>query len=95
MAIRCIGIRMSDGGYKHEHITYIYWVPADNQGANPTRSEREQMVAWVEGGGNAYVQDDDGDTAYLRVRQTAAGTKYVQTYADGIWKDNLLALPRL
>ena len=53
------------------------------------------MVAFVEKGGRAYVQDDDGDTAYLRVRQTANGSKYVQTYADGIWSDNLLALPRI
>jgi len=48
------------------------------------------MVEFVEGGGQAYVTAD-GYTAYLRVRP--GPPKYVQTYADGVWKDNLLSLP--
>jgi len=52
------------------------------------------MVAFVEGGGEAYVKDARGDVAFLRVRTSVNGIKYVQTYADGIWSDNLLALPR-
>ena len=94
MAIRCIAIRMSKGGHKHEHITHILWIPALNQGAKAQVNTRAEMVAFVEKGGKAYVEDDDGDVAYLGVRKSAAGNKYVQTYADRIWNDNLLALPR-
>jgi hypothetical protein len=52
------------------------------------------MVTFVEGGGKAYVKDAKGNIAYLAVRVSSAGNKYVQTYADGIYSDNLLALPR-
>jgi Protein of unknown function (DUF3892) len=30
-----------------------------------------------------------------RVRTSTAGRKFLQTYADGVWKDNLLALPEV
>lgn len=79
------------GGQLHEHIT-------DLKGTNDLSQATEDhsrvwWVTYVENGGKAYVKDAKGDVAYLRVRQTASGTKYVQTYADGIWTDNLLALP--
>ncbi len=90
--IRCIAIRLS-GGSRHEHITHIKWVQ-DGQIAQSV-STRGEMVTYVEKGGKAYVKDAKGNVAYLAVRQTTSGTKYVQTYADGIWSDNLLALPTL
>ena len=83
---------MSAGGRYHEHITHIMWVKDGTTTANV--STRSEMVAFVEQGGRAYVKDARGDVAYLRVRVSSAGNKYVQTYADGIWQDNLLALPR-
>ena len=83
---------MSAGGYYHEHITEIRWV---EDGTTTAKSNsRAEMVKFVESGGKAYVKDSDGDVAFLRTRTSSAGNKYVQTYADGIWKDNLLALPR-
>ena len=76
------------GGNGHQHISELRWTDASkNETKNSTRA---QMVEFVEGGGQAYVTAD-GYTAYLRVRQ--GPPKYVQTYADGVWKDNLLALP--
>lgn len=83
---------MSAGGYRHEHITDIRWVKDGT--TDQKSSTRAEMVKFVEGGGEAYVKDSDGDVAFLRVRVSAAGNKYVQTYADYTWKDNLLALPR-
>lgn len=89
--IRCTHIRLGGGTY-HEHITHIAWTnPANGATGTNTRAE---MVTFVEGGGQAYCQDARGNKAFLRVRVSAAGNKYVQTYADGIWTDNLLALPR-
>ena len=85
MAVRVIGRRMVDGN-GHQHISELKWTDA-----NETKtSTRAQMVEFVEGGGQAYVTAD-GYTAYLRVRP--GPPKYVQTYADGVWKDNLLSLP--
>ncbi|MBV8364273.1 MAG: DUF3892 domain-containing protein [Candidatus Eremiobacteraeota bacterium] len=92
MAIRCVAIRMSANGYRHEHITYIQWLQ-DGQSLRQS-SSRAEMVAFVEDGGKAYVRDQFGNLVYLRVRVSTPGNKYVQTYADGIWSDNLLALPR-
>lgn len=91
MAIRVTHRRMSSGGYLHEHITNLKGTN-DSTGATEDHP-RSWWVSFVENGGKAYVKDSKGDVAYLRVRQTTAGTKYVQTYADGIWTDNLLALP--
>jgi hypothetical protein len=93
MAVQCIGIRMSAGGYHHEHITHIAW--RNNTTGATGFSTRQEMVQFVESGNSAYVQDGRGNVAYLAVRVSSAGNKYVQTYADGIWSDNLLALPRV
>lgn len=92
MSIRCTKVRLSNGGYHHEHITHIAWV---QDGTTVEKvSTRAEMVTFVEGGGKAYVKDAKGNIAYLAVRVSSAGNKYVQTYADGIYSDNLLALPR-
>ena len=51
------------------------------------------MVHFIETqNGQAYVTDGVY-TAYLYVNRIGQGPKFVQTYADGIWTDNLLALP--
>jgi hypothetical protein len=52
------------------------------------------MVAFVEHGEVAYIRDAFGNVAFLGVRVSASGDKYVQTHADGVWTDRLLALPR-
>jgi hypothetical protein len=49
------------------------------------------MVTWIQGGGKAYVVVGN---LRVEVRVVNANPPYVQTYADGILKDNLLALPR-
>jgi hypothetical protein len=83
---------MSAGGYHHEHITRIQWI--EDGTTDRKDNSRAEMVAFVERGGKAYVQDSRGNRAFLGVRVSTAGNKYVQTYADGVWTDNLLALPR-
>lgn len=44
-------------------------------------------------GGQAHVTDRAGNQASVYPRESANGTKFVQTYADKVWTDNLLALP--
>jgi hypothetical protein len=40
-----------------------------------------------------YVTDRFGNKASVGARENNNGTKYLQTYADQVWTDNLLSLP--
>ena len=76
------------GGTKHEHIASVKW---ENRSTGATgESTRAQMVEWIEKGGDARVAKG---SLYVDVRVVNAIPKYIQTYADGDWTDNLLALP--
>jgi hypothetical protein len=44
-------------------------------------------------GNSSFVQDNYGNRAEVGVRSNG-NTKWLQTYADKVWTDNLLALPR-
>lgn len=92
MAIRVTAIRLT-GGQSHEHISHLWWTnPADGKTGDNTRS---QLVEWIEKeSGKAYVDDQHGNRADVLVVTPTVGQKYLRTYADGKWTDNLLALPR-
>ena len=92
MTVRITAIRLS-GGVSHEHITDLWWTnPGSGQSGNSSRS---QIVAWIENdNGKAYVEDSYGHRVDVRVVTPKYGSKYLRTYADGVWTDNLLALPR-
>ena len=80
--------RHMEGGYRHEHIAQVRWRnPAD--GASDV-STREEMVRWIVAGNQAFVADGQRQ---IGVRVVRAMPPYIQTYAAGIWTDNLLALP--
>jgi len=51
------------------------------------------MVDFIEKGNKAYTKDSSGNKAYLVVRISHSGNKYVKTVADGTETDNLLHLP--
>ena len=90
MAIRIVGKRLGRGP-AHEHISYLWWIgPVSDE---IQYSSRDAMVNFIETqNGQAYVTDGVY-TAYLYVNRIGQGPKFVQTYADGIWTDDLLALP--
>jgi hypothetical protein len=77
------------GGQLHEHIAEVRWKdPGDN---TTGQSTRETMVDWIKNkGGQAYVTDGNVQVA---VGVVAATPPYIRTHADGLWTDNLLALP--
>jgi len=82
-------VHMSAGGSRHEHIDSLRWRnPEDGQTGE---NSRDEIVKWINGGGKAYVV---AGTLRVEVRVVNATPPYVQTYADGVWQDNLLALPR-
>jgi hypothetical protein len=49
------------------------------------------MVEWINSGGEAFVSSG---ARVLRVGVVNALPPYIRTYADQVWTDNLLALPR-
>jgi hypothetical protein len=74
----------------HEHITHV-------GGPNPDSSGRwkdtvPNIVRHIEQKTHRFFTSEGGAVAWVGVRTSAAGNKFLQTYADGIWKDNLLAL---
>lgn len=91
MSIRITAVRLT-GGQTHQHITRVWWTnPANGESRDNTRAE---VVSWIEHeNGKAYV-DEDGCRVDVLVVTPASGPKFLRTYADGVWKDNLLALPR-
>ncbi|BAH47250.1 DUF3892 domain-containing protein [Rhodococcus opacus] len=92
MAINITGIRLS-GGTDHQHIARLWWT---NPSAGKTgENTRAQIVAWIENeDGKAYVEDARGNRVDVGVVSPARGEKYLRTYADRVWTNNLLALPR-
>jgi hypothetical protein len=92
VAIRITHIRQA-GGAGHEHIIRLWWTdPASGKTGD---NSRVQIVSWIEDEhGKAHVEDALGSRADVLVVTPAQGPKYLRTYADGRWTDNLLALPR-
>ncbi|AXI78599.1 DUF3892 domain-containing protein [Peterkaempfera bronchialis] len=92
MEIQFTARRMS-GDEEHEHIALLWWKnPADG---STGFSERAVLVKWIEDKvGTAYTDDGRGNRAQVFVRTSAHGVKFLQTYADGVWTNNLLALPK-
>ena len=81
----------TSGGEEHEHITAVRWRSPDNGRAG--EATREEVVDWVSRRGWAvYARGDDAHIA--RVWAVDASPLHLRTYDNGIWTDNLLALPR-
>jgi uncharacterized protein DUF3892 len=91
VAIRITAVRL-EGGQAHEHIVRLWWInPATSKAGDNSRAE---LVSWIETqNGKAYVEDAHGDRADVGVVTPTYGEKYLRTYADGKWTNNLLALP--
>ncbi len=93
MAVRITCIAKDQGNHQnpHEGITNYGWVNEQTRASG--NSTRVQMIDFLERqGGAAYVKDQYGNIAYVGVFTSGWGTKYIRTYADGKWTDNLLSL---
>jgi hypothetical protein len=83
-----IAIRLSSSGRSHEHITDVQW----QQGTNIGQMTKQEMVDWINQGGEARVRDSiTGREALVGVVND--NPPYLRTYADGYYNDNLLSLP--
>lgn len=78
--VRCV----NKVGERHEHITHL--------GGDGWRWSISQVIQSIDNGTNTFFTLVNGRRANLGVVDGPRG-KYVRTHADGIWNDNLLALP--
>lgn len=93
MIVRITCINKDNGNHynPHEAITHLGWLNESDGTSN--KMTRLQAVDYIEKGNKAYVKDSRGNVAYLVVRTSTSGNKFVQTVADGKYSDNLLELP--
>jgi hypothetical protein len=94
MSVRITCINKDNGNHEnpHEAIQYLGWINEKTKVSGKT--SRLDMFNWIkEKGGEAYVNNGDGNISIVGTATTARGTKYVRTYANGVWNDNLLQLP--
>jgi hypothetical protein len=78
------------GDSQHEHIASMKWKNPETSSTG--ESTRQAMVEWIrDKNGVAHVHGKDGSVSQVGV--VDANPPYVRTYADGVWNDNLLALP--
>jgi len=93
MAVKITYIRKDSDTHQnpYEGITDFGWVNEQTRAAG--QSTRVQMIDFLERqNGKAYVKDKFGNVANIDVWISAHGNKYLRTYTDGKWSDNLLAL---
>ena len=80
-------IRMSPpNSNDHEHIAEVRWSQLTQTG----ECTRAAMVEFINKGNATFVHD----TPDARVGVVNASPPYLRTYADGVWTNNLLSLPR-
>jgi hypothetical protein len=72
----------------YEHITHV----GGPNGAGRWKETVPNVVRFIEEKTHRFYTAEGGNTAWVYVRTSAAGNKFLQTYADGAWRDNLLAL---
>lgn len=68
----------------YEGITHL--------GGNGWKWTREEVITSIEAKTNTFFTVANGKRADVGVVNGPTG-KYLRTYADGMWNDNLLALP--
>ena len=75
---------------RHEHITHVGG--PNLNGIGRWKESVPRVVQMIEQGQHRFYTSVGGSSVWVGVNTSAAGHKYLQTHADGVWKDNLLAL---
>ncbi len=94
MSVRITCISKDGGNHENPHvaISSLGWINEEN--SERGTSTRLEMYDWIKNkSGYAYVRDAAGHQVRVGTAETQKGTKFVRTYSDNIWTDNLLALP--
>lgn len=88
MSVQITHIHFGSTPKTHETITNYKWLSSDGSVGS---SDKPTMVDWIDNkGGKAFVGTG---TNQVSVGTVDAKPKYLRTYADGKWTNNLLSLP--
>lgn len=87
-----VGIHMSGRGHYHEHIEEVKWQNPETKEVGQTTVSR--MVDWIDREKGVAKVTDGKRTVDVGVVRPVSGAAYLRTYADGVWTDNLLSLPK-
>lgn len=94
MSVRITCISKDGGNHENPHVAISSLGWTNEESGQSGSSSRLQMYDWIKSKhGVAYVKDQSGNQARVGTAETQRGTKYVRTYRDQTWTDNLLALP--
>jgi hypothetical protein len=74
----------------HEAITHVGGPAPDGSGR--WKDSVPNVVRFIENKTHRFYTKEGNASAWVGVRTSAAGNKFLQTHSDGVWKDNLLAL---
>lgn len=80
------------GGSEHEHVASVRWLNAEN--GQSGESDRAAMVEWLDRVGTSNIAKVAGPQGSAQVGVVDSQPKYLRTYADGQWSNNLLSLPK-
>ena len=80
--VTCINKQPRDNPY--EGITHL--------GRSGEKWKRQQVIAWIKAKTHSFYTLVSGNRGNIGVVDGPNG-KYLRTYADGQWNDNLLSLP--
>jgi hypothetical protein len=74
----------------HEHITAVLWRSACTSAGH---SAGEALIAWLEASSANQAVVADTDSVHVAVVRSADHPAYIRAQVDGVWTDDLLALP--
>ncbi|WP_087003388.1 DUF3892 domain-containing protein [Rhizobium sullae] len=83
-------INKPDRNSTHEHITHVGGPQPDGSGR--WRDTVPNVVGFIERNTHRFYTKENGVVAWVHVRVSPSGRKYLQTQADGYWSNNLLSL---
>jgi len=93
MTIRITCINKDGGNHENPNVAISHLGWTEDSSNKSGKTTRLQIYDWIKNQNvKAYVRDGDGNTAWVGTAETAAGTKYLRTYSNGVWTDNLLSL---
>ena len=83
-------VNKPDRNNSHDRITHVGGPSPDGSGR--WKATVPDVVGYIESKAHRFFTSEAGTVAWVGVRTSAVGNKYIQTHADGVWRDNLLAL---
>lgn len=91
MSLEITAIRKHNPQDSHEAVSHYGWRKQNNTTGIDTR---EDVISYLERNKEkAYVADGVVSKVWCDIRDNGR-IKYLQTYADGKWSNNLLSLPQ-